>query len=92
MYDITNFVQNHPGGDKILLAAGGPIDPYWNIYQQHLTPETLEILEELRIGNLDKRDIMIIEFKVLSYHTMILSHLSQKCISMNTIFHLKKLI
>ncbi|KAL3990175.1 Oxidoreductase molybdopterin binding domain family protein [Acanthocheilonema viteae] len=63
VYDITNFVQSHPGGDKILLAAGGPIDPYWNIYQQHLTPETIEILEELRIGNLDKRDITVIELK-----------------------------
>ncbi|VDK81954.1 unnamed protein product [Onchocerca ochengi] len=63
VYDITNFIQNHPGGDKILLAAGGPIDPYWNIYQQHLSPEILEILEELRIGNLDERDIIIIEQK-----------------------------
>ncbi|KAM3727971.1 Sulfite oxidase [Dirofilaria immitis] len=63
VYDITSFVQNHPGGDKILLAAGGPIDPYWNIYQQHLNPEILEILEELRIGNLDERDITIIETK-----------------------------
>uniref|UniRef100_A0A1I7VJP0 sulfite oxidase n=1 Tax=Loa loa TaxID=7209 RepID=A0A1I7VJP0_LOALO len=63
VYDITNFIQSHPGGDKILLAAGGPIDPYWNIYQQHLTEETLEILEELRIGNLDERDIMVIEHK-----------------------------
>ncbi|KAK6114629.1 Oxidoreductase molybdopterin binding domain family protein [Brugia pahangi] len=60
VYDITNFIQNHPGGDKILLAAGGRIDPYWNIYQQHLTQETLEILEELRIGNLDDNDIVII--------------------------------
>uniref|UniRef100_A0A0R3RK36 sulfite oxidase n=1 Tax=Elaeophora elaphi TaxID=1147741 RepID=A0A0R3RK36_9BILA len=61
VYDITNFIQSHPGGDKILLAAGGPIDPYWNIYRQHLTDATLEILEELRIGNLDERDIMVIE-------------------------------
>ncbi|CAG9536838.1 unnamed protein product [Cercopithifilaria johnstoni] len=63
VYDITNFVQSHPGGDKILLAAGGPIDPYWKIYQQHLTPETLEILEELRIGNLNERDIIVIKPK-----------------------------
>uniref|UniRef100_A0A915PM33 sulfite oxidase n=1 Tax=Setaria digitata TaxID=48799 RepID=A0A915PM33_9BILA len=63
VYDITNFVQNHPGGDKILLAAGGPIEPYWNIYQQHLTPEVLEMLEELRIGNLDERDIVIVKFE-----------------------------
>jgi hypothetical protein len=25
VYDITEFVESHPGGDKILLAAGGSI-------------------------------------------------------------------
>jgi sulfite oxidase len=36
VYDITNFIANHPGGhDKIMLAAGKAIDPFWRIYQQH---------------------------------------------------------
>ena len=34
MYDITEFVDVHPGGKKILLAAGASIDPFWNMYQQ----------------------------------------------------------
>lgn len=30
VYDITKFVANHPGGkDKIMLAAGKAIDPFW---------------------------------------------------------------
>jgi len=42
----------HPGGNKILLAAGKSIAPYWAMYAVHKTPETREILEEYRIGNL----------------------------------------
>ena len=35
VYDITEFIESHPGGaSKILLAAGKAIDPYWNIFQQ----------------------------------------------------------
>lgn len=31
VYDVTDFIANHPGGSqKILLAAGGPIEPHWN--------------------------------------------------------------
>lgn len=31
VYDVTEFVANHPGGQqKILLAAGGAIEPYWH--------------------------------------------------------------
>ena len=31
VYDVTNFVANHPGGsDKIMLAAGGAIEPHWH--------------------------------------------------------------
>lgn len=67
MYDITDFIKNHPGGDKILLAAGGAVDPYWNIYQQHKTPEVLELLEEMRIGNLDERDVIVDELKVVTF-------------------------
>jgi len=52
VYDITEFVQSHPGGDRILLAAGGPIDPYWAMYNQHTTKQVLEILSSLRIGTL----------------------------------------
>ena len=33
VYDITKFIQNHPGGrDKISLAAGKDIGPFWKMY------------------------------------------------------------
>lgn len=52
VYDITDFLAEHPGGNKIMLAAGGPIDPFWAIYQQHTTKMVLARLKKLRIGNL----------------------------------------
>uniref|UniRef100_A0A0N4ZYK5 sulfite oxidase n=1 Tax=Parastrongyloides trichosuri TaxID=131310 RepID=A0A0N4ZYK5_PARTI len=57
VYDITDFVENHPGGNKILLAAGKSIEPFWAIYAQHKTSAVLEILEEHRIGSIDKNDL-----------------------------------
>lgn len=52
VYDVTDFVSSHPGGDHILLAAGGPLEPFWSLYSQHSADWVLELLEELRIGNL----------------------------------------
>lgn len=54
VYDITDFVRNHPGGkDKILLAAGKSIDPFWRIYQQHEGRGTaLSQLAAMKIGDL----------------------------------------
>lgn len=32
VYDITQFVALHPGGaHKIMLAAGGPVEPFWSM-------------------------------------------------------------
>lgn len=53
VYDITSFVDGHPGGNIILLAAGGSIEPFWNIYQIHKDENILSMLEELRIGNIE---------------------------------------
>jgi sulfite oxidase len=54
VYDITNFVSQHPGGSKrIMLAAGAAIDPFWGMYQQHQKGEVRAILEPMRIGNLE---------------------------------------
>lgn len=69
VYDITDFVESHPGGDKIYLAAGGAADPFWNIYEQHKTPEILEMLEEYRIGNLDPKDIVAVDEIKVSFFT-----------------------
>lgn len=56
VYDITRFVPEHPGSDKIMIGAGSSIDPFWHIYQQHNTPEILKLLETFRIGNLNAED------------------------------------
>lgn len=32
----ADFVSAHPGGkNKILLAAGGALEPFWQMYAQH---------------------------------------------------------
>jgi len=57
VYDITEFLHQHPGGsDKIILAAGSSIEPYWAVFGAHNTDEVREILEELRIGNIALED------------------------------------
>ena len=57
VYDITDFLAVHPGGaDKISLAAGSSLEPYWAVFANHDTDEVREILEELRIGNIAPQD------------------------------------
>ena len=56
VYDVTDFVDAHPGGDKILMAAGGAVDPFWELYSIHLNPNVLSLLEQYRIGNLKAED------------------------------------
>lgn len=56
VYDVTEFVDAHPGGDKILMAAGGAVDPFWELYSVHLNPSVLQLLEEYRIGNVKAED------------------------------------
>ncbi|XP_069761634.1 sulfite oxidase, mitochondrial isoform X2 [Narcine bancroftii] len=57
VYDITNFVELHPGGDKILLAAGGALEPFWSMYAVHKQKHVFEILEEYKIGELRPEDV-----------------------------------
>ena len=36
VYDITEFISSHPGGpEKIILAAGDNLEPYWDLYAIH---------------------------------------------------------
>jgi sulfite oxidase len=58
VYDITDWVAAHPGGDVILRAAGGSIDPYWNIFTIHKTPYIYEILDQYKIGFIDAADLV----------------------------------
>jgi hypothetical protein len=62
VYDITEFIEQHPGGAKrILMAAGGRVDPFWNLYQQHFTEKVQDQLKALRIGTLNPDEPQIID-------------------------------
>lgn len=39
VYDITDFISKHPGGDKILMAAGGSLEPFWELFAVHKTAQ-----------------------------------------------------
>ena len=60
VYDVTDFVSKHPGGEKILLGAGKAVDPFWRLYAQHThLPHISHLMEEMRIGNLDEADVVV---------------------------------
>ncbi|KAA3675546.1 sulfite oxidase [Paragonimus westermani] len=56
VYDVTEFVEQHPGGDKILLAAGADLFPYWSLYAFHFDAHVRDILKEYYIGELSQKD------------------------------------
>ncbi|CAI9590405.1 unnamed protein product, partial [Staurois parvus] len=56
VFDITDFVELHPGGDRILLAAGGALEPFWALYGVHKSEHVLEILQEYKVGVLGSDD------------------------------------
>jgi sulfite oxidase len=57
VYDITDWVQAHPGGEVILTAAGGSLEPYWDIFTIHKRADVYEILEQYKIGEIDNVDL-----------------------------------
>ncbi|KAK9529174.1 hypothetical protein VZT92_013287 [Zoarces viviparus] len=57
VYDITEFVAMHPGGDKILLAAGGALEPFWALYAVHNQEHVLKMLSEYKVGELSAEDL-----------------------------------
>ncbi|KAM7191707.1 mitochondrial sulfite oxidase [Naviculisporaceae sp. PSN 640] len=59
VYDITDWVAAHPGGDVILRAAGGSIEPYWKIFSIHNSAHVKEILDQYLIGYIDLADLDI---------------------------------
>ncbi|GLE05438.1 hypothetical protein PINS_up014451 [Pythium insidiosum] len=61
VYDITQFIASHPGGTKILLAAGKSIEPFWQLYAAHNHGDVHRILEGLRIGNLREEDVAALD-------------------------------
>lgn len=58
VYDITDWIAGHPGGNVILRAAGGSVEPYWNIFSIHKKQEVYDILEDFLIGHIDPQDLV----------------------------------
>lgn len=58
VYDITDWVSAHPGGDVILRAAGQSIDPYWAMFVIHTQAHVLDILNGYLIGYIDSLDLV----------------------------------
>ena len=61
VYDVTDFLANHPGGaEKLLLAAGKAVDAFWQLYPQHLnTPTATAALAVRRVGTLHPDDVVV---------------------------------
>lgn len=58
VYDITDWIPNHPGGEVILNAVGGVIDLYWDIFSIHKKQDVYDILEQYYIGDVDPQDLV----------------------------------
>ncbi len=60
VYDVTNFIANHPGGrEKLMSVAGQDIASQWALYAHHKTsPLANELLDEMKIGVLPASDII----------------------------------
>ncbi|CAF3522276.1 unnamed protein product [Rotaria socialis] len=54
VYDVSSFVENHPGGKQILKTAGKALESCWKIFTIHQIDHVYETLEQYRIGNLPK--------------------------------------
>ncbi|KEY65675.1 hypothetical protein S7711_07510 [Stachybotrys chartarum IBT 7711] len=57
VYDITDWVAAHPGGQVILRAAGGSLEPYWDIFAIHKQDYVYEILSQYHIGYVHPADL-----------------------------------
>lgn len=57
LYDVTDFIAVHPGGDRILNADGGFADPFWNLYSVHRSSPTVwSVLQASRVGILERSE------------------------------------
>ena len=58
VYDITEWIPAHPGGEVILRATGGTVDRYWDIFTIHKKKEVYDQLEMYFIGEIDPQDLI----------------------------------
>lgn len=59
VYDITQFIKVHPGGaEKLMMAAGGAIEPFWEMYPFHKKDNVKDLLVQYKIGMLHPNDII----------------------------------
>jgi len=58
VYDVTDFLSNHPGGrEKIIMAAGSAIEPFWHLYRQHFASDLpMKLMEHMMVGRLLDED------------------------------------
>jgi len=63
VYDVTKFIANHPGGsEKIMMAAGSSIEPFWHTYRQHFASDLpSRLMEHMVIGRLLEKDQVLID-------------------------------
>lgn len=53
VYDVTPFMEAHPGGSaRIEMVNGSDLSAYWSVYDLHMRPHILQLIEEYRVGNL----------------------------------------
>lgn len=63
VYDVTEFIANHPGGaEKIMTAAGSAVEPLWYLYRQHYASDLpMKLMEHMVVGRLRESDQDAIE-------------------------------
>ncbi|KAH7002394.1 cytochrome b5-like heme/steroid binding domain-containing protein [Ilyonectria destructans] len=57
VYDITNYMSKHPGGDDILVEVLGQ-DASEGFHEVGHSAEAMEQLKELRVGELDTTPVV----------------------------------
>jgi cytochrome b involved in lipid metabolism len=60
IYDITDFINNHPGGSIILKALGKDLEDVWienNVLLHMNNPTVIKILQKYKIGTLKEEFI-----------------------------------
>lgn len=48
VFDITNYLPHHPGGDVIIDAAGQDIAPFWETYYH--SDDARQLLATMQVG------------------------------------------